>query len=77
MSIEHTTADSGTPGEQSPQQKSTVTAVLLALVFAPIAYYYVGRTKWAIINLLTLNYLLLGMVIAPIHVYTIVSGDGS
>ncbi|WP_239642092.1 hypothetical protein [Natrinema versiforme] len=49
-------------------------ALLLALVLSPAAYYYVGRTKLAVINLLTLNYLLLGIVIVPIHVYTIITG---
>ncbi len=48
-------------------------AVLLALVLSPVAYYYVGRTKLAVINLLTLNYLLLGIVVVPIHVYKIIN----
>lgn len=77
MSTERTTADTDSPAEQSREQRSTVTAVVLAVLFAPIAYYYAGSTKWAIINLLTLNYLMLGVVIAPIHVYAIVSGSDS
>lgn len=44
------------------------------MVLSPVAYYYVGRTKLAVINLLTINYLMLGIVITPIHVYSILSG---
>ena len=58
---------------QAIADKSTPVAILLSLVLSPVAYYYVGRTKLAILNLLTLNYLLLGMVIVPVHVYKIIS----
>ncbi|WP_256392966.1 hypothetical protein [Natronoarchaeum rubrum] len=53
--------------------KSVPVAILLALVLSPVAYYYVGRTKLAVINLLTLNYLMLGIVAVPVHVYKIIS----
>lgn len=65
--------DTGRP-ERAIADKSMPVALLLALVLSPAAYYYVGRTKLAVINLLTLNYLLLGIVIVPIHVYTIITG---
>jgi len=54
-------------------EKSKAVAILLALFLSPVAYYYVGRTKLAVVNFLTLNYLLLGIVVVPIHVYKIVS----
>ncbi len=58
---------------QALANKSTVTAMLLAVFLAPVAYYYVGRTKLAVLNLITLNYLLLGIIIVPVHVYKILS----
>jgi len=48
-------------------QKSPVVAALLGLLISPLGYYYVGRTGLAIINLLTLNFLLLGVIVVPIH----------
>jgi len=44
------------------------------VVLSPVAYYYVGRTELAVINLLTSNYLMVGIVITPVHVYTILRG---
>ncbi|WP_340102170.1 hypothetical protein [Salinibaculum salinum] len=61
------------PVVQAIADKSTPVALLLAVFISPVAYYYVGRTKLAIVNFLTLNYLLLGIVIVPIHVYKIIS----
>ena len=61
------------PVVQAIADKSMPVALLLAIFISPVAYYYVGRTKLAIVNLLTLNYLLLGIVIVPIHVYKIIS----
>jgi len=52
--------------------KSSVVAILLGLTLSPLAYYYVGNTKLAIINLLTLNYLALGFIAVPIHVYKMI-----
>ncbi|WP_254763393.1 TM2 domain-containing protein [Natrinema marinum] len=66
-------ADDNGHQAQAIADKSTPMAVLLALVLSPVAYYYVGRTKLAVINLLTLNYLLLGIVVVPIHVYKIIN----
>ena len=54
-------------------EKSKAVAVVLGLGLWPVAYYYVGRKKLAAINLLTLNYLMLGVFIVPVHVYKIVS----
>ena len=73
MSTEDPLRDEQTQAEQAIANKSTPVALLLAIFFSPVAYYYVGRTKLAIINLLTLNYLLLGVVAVPVHVYLIMS----
>jgi hypothetical protein len=70
MSTENTLPDDQV---QAIADKSTVTAVILALVLSPVAYYYVGRTKLAILNLITLNYLMLGIVAVPVHVYKIIN----
>lgn len=47
-------------------------AVLLGATLSPLAYVYVGRRKTAILNLLTLNWFLLGEVLTPIHTYLII-----
>lgn len=44
-------------------------AVFLGFLLSPLGYVYIGRWGLAVINLFTLNYLLLGIVIVPIHVY--------
>jgi len=46
---------------------------LLGILLPPAAYYCVGRTKLAVLNLVTLNYLALGFLIVPIHTYMIVN----
>lgn len=73
MATNRSPADDDNRQAQALADKSTPVAILLALVLSPVAYYYVGRTKLAVINFLTLNYLLLGLVIVPIHVYMILS----
>ncbi|MFB6227283.1 MAG: TM2 domain-containing protein [Halobacteriales archaeon] len=65
---------------KSAAEKSVPVAVLLGLTLSPLAYYYVGKTKLAILNLITLNWLGLGIVATPIHTYKIIdnaeSGSG-
>ncbi|WP_254522266.1 TM2 domain-containing protein [Natrinema caseinilyticum] len=73
MATNRSPADDDGRQEPAIADKSTPVALVLALVLSPVAYYYVGRTKLAVINLLTLNYLLLGIVIVPVHVYTIIN----
>ncbi|WP_435183838.1 hypothetical protein [Halobellus sp. EA9] len=48
-------------------EKNLLVAALLGFLAGPIGYYYVGRTKLAVINLLTLNYLLTGILLVPVH----------
>jgi hypothetical protein len=69
-------------GEQQSESssvadKSVPVAVLLGLTISPLAYYYVGKTKLAILNLVTLNWIGLGIVATPIHVYKIIDNAGS
>ena len=73
MATNRSPADDDSRQAQPLADKSTPVAILLAFVLSPAAYYYVGRTKLAVINFLTLNYLLLGIVIVPLHVYKIIS----
>jgi hypothetical protein len=47
--------------------KSTTTAVLLGIFLSPAAYVYVGKWGWAAANFFTFNFLLLGIIIAPLH----------
>jgi hypothetical protein len=58
-------------------EKSVPVAVILGIFLSPAAYLYVGKTKWAIINLVTLNYLMLGLVATPVHVYKIIDNAGA
>jgi hypothetical protein len=44
---------------------------ILSVMLSPFGYYMVGRTKLAMLNLLTINYLLLGVAIVPLHTWKI------
>jgi hypothetical protein len=59
---------------EPPADRSTVVAALLSVFVSPLGYYYVGRTRLAVLNLLTLNYLLLGVLVVPVHTHLIVRG---
>jgi hypothetical protein len=48
-------------------RKNKAVAILLGLFLPPLAYVYVDKWTWAIVNFVTLNYLLLGIIIVPIH----------
>lgn len=49
------------------------TMVLLGFFAPPIAYWMLGKKGLAVLNILTLNYLLFGLIIVPIHATMIVS----
>lgn len=51
-------------------EKNVAVAVILGLFLPPVAYLYMGNPRGAVLNLLTLNYLMLGIVIVPLHVRT-------
>lgn len=59
---------------QKIADKSKLTHALLGLLLPPLAYYMVGKTGAAILNLLTGNWFLLGFFITPFHIAKIV-GD--
>lgn len=52
--------------------KDTTTVMLVSFLLTPLGYYMVGKTGLAIINFLTLNYFLLGIVIVPFHTRSII-----
>jgi len=58
---------------QKLASKDTTLAIILSLLISPLGYVYVGKWSWAILNFLTLNYLLLGVIIVPIHTYSMIS----
>jgi hypothetical protein len=70
-----TDADGQTSTDAQLSEKSTAVTILLGVFLSPLAYYYVGRTKLAVINFLTLNYLGLGFIAVPIHAYKILNDD--
>lgn len=47
--------------------KDTTVAILLGIFISPLGYVYAGSWAWAAINFFTLNYLLFGIIIVPIH----------
>jgi hypothetical protein len=47
--------------------KSVLVAVILGSLGGPLGYIYVGKWNFAVINVFTLNYLLVGIVIVPLH----------
>lgn len=52
--------------------RSPTLAALLGFFLPPIAYLYIGKIRLAVLNLLTLNFFLLGFVIVPLHTYSAV-----
>jgi hypothetical protein len=77
MSHNNPSAGEQRSGSNPVADKSVAVAVLLGLTLSPLAYYYVGRTKLAIANLVTLNWLGLGVVATPVHTYKIIDNAGS
>ena len=75
MSTTTSTANERIDPDDPLAEKSTTLAIALAILLSPAAYFYLGRTKLGVINLLTLNYLALGFVIVPVHTYMIVSNN--
>lgn len=73
MSTSNSPPDGEARTGQPLANKSMAVTLLLSLFLSPLAYYYVGRKKLAVINLLTINYLLLGIVVVPIHTYKIMN----
>lgn len=73
--ISETDASTHDPLGQKTRQiaeRSKFGVPLIGLLLPPLGYYLVGRTKTAIICLATVNFLLVGQLIAPIHTYLII-----
>ena len=73
--VEKTTTKGDGSGNQPTEmirnraRKNTAAAVFLGIFVPPAAYVYVGKWGWAVANLFTVNFLLLGVFIVPIHTY--------
>jgi uncharacterized membrane protein YqaE (UPF0057 family) len=64
-----------TPGNERYRrlaEKDQGVYVLLGLFLPPVAYLKLGMPGHAFVNLITLNFLLLGFLLVPIHVYDII-----
>lgn len=53
---------------QNLAHKSKGGNILLALIVPPLAYVNIGKPLMAVLNFFTVNFLLLGYIIVPIHV---------
>lgn len=58
---------------QKLAEKSTGWAIIFSIFITPLGYIYIGKWGLAVINFLTLNYLLFGVIIVPIHTYLMIS----
>lgn len=54
--------------------RSAVLGSIIGFLLGPIGYVYAGQWRWAVINFITLNYLLLGVVLVPVHVTAMIWG---
>jgi|GEM_PF-1467663 len=54
-------------GLKNKARSGLTTVGLLGFFISPAAYVVVGEWKWVLINLVTLNYFLLGFLIVPFH----------
>jgi uncharacterized membrane protein YvbJ len=52
--------------------KSKLTVMIVGILISPAGYWMVGKKALSIINLLTLNFFFLGLIIVPIHCYVII-----
>lgn len=57
---------------QKVARKDQTTIAVISFLIPFVGYIMVGKTGLAIINILTLNYLLLGFFIVPVHTYKII-----
>lgn len=52
--------------------KDKTTVAIVSFLISPVGYLMVGKTGLAIINFFTLNYLLFGIILVPIHTWKII-----
>lgn len=57
---------------QKIARKSQTTIPIISFLIPFVGYIMVGKTGLAVLNILTLNYLLLGFIIVPFHTYKII-----
>ena len=50
-------------------KKNKIISMVLAFFCAPVAYAYLKKYDFMLISMLTLNFLLLGFIVAPLHLY--------
>jgi len=53
--------------------KDKTTVLLASLIISPLGYWMIGKRALAVVNVLTFNFLLLGIIIVPIHCWTAIS----
>lgn len=53
--------------------KDKTTIAVIGFLISPVAYWMVGKKALAVVNFLTLNYFLLGVIVVPIHCYSMIS----
>jgi hypothetical protein len=53
--------------------KDKTTVIIVSILLTPVGYYMLGKTGLALLNFFTLNYILLGPVIVPIHANKIIN----
>jgi len=53
--------------------KDKATVAIVGFLLSPVAYWMIGKKGLALLNFFTLNYLLLGIIVVPIHCWKIIS----
>lgn len=57
---------------QKIARKDQTTVAVVSFLISPVGYLMVGKTGLAVINFFTLNYLLFGIILVPIHTWKII-----
>jgi predicted RNA-binding Zn-ribbon protein involved in translation (DUF1610 family) len=57
---------------QKLARKDKTTVAIVSFLLTPVGYLMVGKTGLAVINFLTFNYLLFGIIIVPFHTMSII-----
>lgn len=54
---------------QKMASKDKAMAIILGFLLGPLGYAYVGKWGLAVVNALTLNYFMFGVIIVPLHTW--------
>lgn len=57
---------------QKLAQKNTGVVGLVGFLLSPAAYWMIGKKGLALVNFITFNYLLLGIILVPMHTWWII-----